>query len=251
MADGEKGFLQRWSKRKLETDDVDGTASQSEVLPVAGRMNTDPPASHLAEMTDGEGAPGARQGDIAGQPAAKTSDKPPPMTAEDIAAIDFEALDEKSDYTRFMQDGVPDWVRRKALNKLYTTNPIFSQLDGLDHYDEDFTDAVWAVGKVETSYKVGRGFMSDEEVAEWEALGAPEEPETEEEKAAPEADKVAAGDGAKDDEVAAADEAQVASTEGSDEKEGGAAEPDTTEEVVATAGEVGTDSQDVPDVTKT
>lgn len=249
MAEGEKGFLQRWSKRKLETDDVGGAASQSDVLPVAGRMNTEPPASHLAEMADGEGAPGAGQGENAGQAAAKMPDKPPPMTAEDIAAIDFDALDEKSDYTRFLQDGVPDWVRRKALNKLYMTNPIFNELDGLDYYDEDFTDAVWAVGKVETSYKVGRGFMSDEEVAEWEALGAPEEPEGEE-KAASEADKVAEGERVEDREVAAADDPSAASAEGSAEQDEPGTEPDTAEEAVATAGVAETDSKDASDISK-
>lgn len=184
MADEEEsGFLQRWSKRKLENEDADVASAPERALPVAGRMNTDPPLSHLSEVAEREGEPSDGHDQVALQLNADADGETPapatpaPMTAEDIAAIDFEALDANSDYTRFMQDGVPDWVRRKALNKLYMTNPIFNELDGLDYYDEDFTDAVWAVGKVETSYKVGRGFMSDEEVAEWEALGAPEDRE--------------------------------------------------------------------------
>ena len=167
MDEGGKGFLQRWSDRKLNRDEPGDTQKVPSERPVAGRMRTGAPiedADWLSERTsDVEGGTAKVGGASSGQ-----------MTAEEIAAIDFDALDANSDYTRFMQDGVPDWVRRKALSKLYMTNPVFNELDGLDYYDEDFTDAVWAVGDIETSYKVGQGFMSDEEVAEWEALGAPD-----------------------------------------------------------------------------
>src|SRR6185436_332360 len=66
-----------------------------------------------------------------------------------------------------------------ALRKLWASDPIFSQIEPFQEYAGDFTDAAVAVpaGTLKTAYRVGKGFLSDEEVAEWEKLGHPAEPE--------------------------------------------------------------------------
>jgi hypothetical protein len=75
---------------------------------------------------------------------------------------------------------VPETLRRKALRKLWRLNPVFANLDGLNDYDEDFTDAATAVQAVKTIYKVGRGMVSDDEEDAETAADVPAEgPEAE------------------------------------------------------------------------
>ena len=109
---GDEPFLARWSRKKRS-----GAAT-----PAQGRGQTpartetpasvDPASGHVASrsVTPGDDA----------QPA------PPPtpvseakvLTEADFADVDFEALGYGSDYARFMQDGVPEGIRQKALAKL-------------------------------------------------------------------------------------------------------------------------------------
>ncbi len=59
-------------------------------------------------------------------------------TAEEMSLPDIDTLEEESDYRGFMNDGVPDKLRRLALRKLWASNPLFGVRDGLNDYDEDF-----------------------------------------------------------------------------------------------------------------
>ena len=58
--------------------------------------------------------------------------------AQEMNLPDIDALEESSDYSVFLSDGVPDTLRRLALRKLWATNPLFGVRDGLNDYDEDF-----------------------------------------------------------------------------------------------------------------
>ena len=49
-----------------------------------------------------------------------------------------ETLDADSDYTQFLSPGVSDDLRRQALRELYS-QPDFNITDGLNDYDEDYT----------------------------------------------------------------------------------------------------------------
>ncbi|MEO1264319.1 MAG: DUF3306 domain-containing protein [Pseudomonadota bacterium] len=141
-ADGE-GFLGRWSRRKSEARD------------------------------EPEHAPAEADAAAAEDETDEQADAP----EDDFSDVDFEALNADSDFTRFMGDGVPDDVRTQALAKLWTSDPAFAKLDGLLDYSEDFSDAATVpVGAMRTAYKVGQGFLNDEEVAEWEALGRETKP---------------------------------------------------------------------------
>ena len=51
-------------------------------------------------------------------------------------------------------------LRKLALRKLWTSNPILANVDGLLDYGEDFTDAAVGAGVVETTYQVGKGMLA-------------------------------------------------------------------------------------------
>jgi Protein of unknown function (DUF3306) len=144
-------FLERWSRKKrgLEADQPE---------PVAGDPTTSLAPNEPAEES-GE----------AGPASGEASDAP-----KDFSDFDFEKLDYDSDYTQFMDKNVSSADRHKALRKLWVSNPVLANMDGLDDYCEDYTDAAVCLpkGMLKTAYQYGRGFLNDEEVAEWEALGA-------------------------------------------------------------------------------
>lgn len=178
MTDKDDDFLARWSRRKSDSrrglKRVDAPASQkTEGETQNAALKQEPLAPESGEPIDG----------------LANASEPEPETAEPTAAdaveddfsdVDFNALDYDSDYGRFMKDGVPEAIRRRALKQLYRSNPILANVDGLNDYDDDFTDAALAVEVLQSAYKVGRGYFTDEELAEMEDgdaedLGAEEE----------------------------------------------------------------------------
>jgi hypothetical protein len=94
------GFARRWSRLKQESR-----------LPEA-----DAPAEEPVAVVDGE----ATQ----------------PFDPDDLPDVD--SLDAESDFTPFMREGVPEEVKNLALRKLWRTDSVFANLDGLNDYDEDF-----------------------------------------------------------------------------------------------------------------
>lgn len=99
------------------------------------------------------------------------------LTEEQIVASlpDIESLEEVSDFTPFLREGVPELLKRQALRRLWRVNPVFAEIDGLAEYAEDYTDATSMLVEVKTAYKVGRGYLDQDDTDE-----APEQtpPET-------------------------------------------------------------------------
>ncbi len=82
------------------------------------------------------------------------------------------------DFSAFLKTTVPERIRVRALRRLWTTNPVLANLDGLIEYGEDFTDASTVVENLQTAYRVGEGMLKHiEKLAE--AAAAAEESETE------------------------------------------------------------------------
>ena len=137
---GGEGFAARWSRRKTELreklHDQNSNDLKEEKTSALGEVST-------PESVDDE-----------------------KNIVEELPDID--SLDEKSDYTPFLKDGVPDKLKRLALRKLWTSNPAFAFLDGLDDYDEDFSAIGIVAQEVFTNYKPGKGF-ADPEMPEEEA----------------------------------------------------------------------------------
>jgi hypothetical protein len=103
-------FLARWSRRKLEARD-------SAAEPGADPANTAVAASDPAAPS---------------QPEHKVRE----LTDADMPPL--ETLDAESDYAPFMSPGVSDGLRRMALRKLFN-QPDFNVTDGLNDYDDDYT----------------------------------------------------------------------------------------------------------------
>ncbi len=146
MAEDEK-FLDRWSRRKVEAktapDPEDNEIARPELVDEAAA-----PAQEIAAVDPDAAA----EGD-------ETGEEIPP----EIADIDIDALDYDSDFTVFMKDNVPEVIRRRALRQLWRSNPVLANVDGLNDYDEDFTDAALVVKGLKSAYQVGKGYLLDDE----------------------------------------------------------------------------------------
>lgn len=246
MASRDGDFLARWSRRKVEargglrrrqdaepsTPGTPDTAARREAVPaspqrtanVEPRAPVDPELSFADELRREEETPVAA---VNRTPAAH-EDEFDTLTEEqraEFADVDFEKLTPDDDFTRFMKEGVPEIIRRRALRALWS-HPIISSVDRLNDYDQDFTDAAMAIKIVGSNYKPGSGYLTDEERARYnfdegeapeEVAKAPASDEKETAEAdAEEHDEV--GDGEDGDEFAAED-----STEGGDLADAGAA----------------------------
>ena len=181
MAERDDNFLDRWSRRKVEARQGLRKKPAGEASP-----GIDPGASDVAAVADDVDTSEAHR-DAGPDLAPETATERPAPGEEgeadrsaEFEGFDFDSLDYESDYTRFMEQGVPEAIRRRALRKLWQSNPILANVDGLNDYDEDFTDAALAVDVLKTAYKVGRGYLTDEDLAEMEGDDAEEIVESDE-----------------------------------------------------------------------
>jgi len=191
MSDDRRSFISRWSRRKRATKEEDESPSTAD---------RQPPPSEAVAAAPAE--PGGPAGDTAGDAIA---DLP-----------DVETLDESSDFTAFLREGVPDGLRRQALRRLWRLNPVFANVDGLNDYDEDFTNAATVVEGLKSAYRAGRGFV--DEAAEGDA---PTEPAGTEAAAAPPETESAPARDEKPAAKAAEQTAEEALPEGPEESESG------------------------------
>lgn len=82
--------------------------------------------------------------------------------AEILAELDLpdpEEMQQGDDFSVFLGKAVPERIRRKALRKLWLTNPVLANVDELVDYGEDFTDSAMAVEAIQTTYQVGKGML--------------------------------------------------------------------------------------------
>jgi hypothetical protein len=143
MADklDDQGFFQRWSSQKLKARDhveADGTvvAVAREGLPAEDDPN---PVSPDNPSQD-----------------APPQDVPPP----DLP--DVETLNADSDFTGFLGKNVPQDLTNKALRKLWRSDPVLSNMDGLNDYDEDYSKIGMVSEVVKTAYRIGQGYLMDD-----------------------------------------------------------------------------------------
>ena len=122
-----EGPLQRWARRRREV------AREEEALAEARRGVAPEDRTEVPE-------PGADATEPAG-----VEDRV--LTDEDMPSLAI--LDENSDYSGFLSPGVSERLRRRALRKLFAS-AVFNVPDGLDDYDDDFTNFE-ALGDIVTS----------------------------------------------------------------------------------------------------
>lgn len=92
---------------------------------------------------------------------------------EELDLPDPDTLVKGDDFSRFLSQAVPERLRRRALRTLWRSNPVLANIDGLNDYDDDFTDAATITKAVKTAYQVGQGFLDkmDSDAAEQAGSG--------------------------------------------------------------------------------
>ena len=140
-ADGpqDEPFLQRWARRKA--DAVNATADDTQ---------PDTPGVDTASLQHPSPAP-----------ATETSSDGDEIDLSTLPDID--SMNAESDFSVFMQNGIPDELRKRALQRLWRLDPAFGHIDGLLEYGEDYSGNGLVAEAVNTIYKVGKGMITDEE----------------------------------------------------------------------------------------
>lgn len=142
----DESFLSRWSRLKRKEAEPPQPAPLA--TPLAPHESAPPPA--VAEPAG---------------PPAEASEPPEDGALKDLPPV--ESLTAESDFTPFMRAGVPEDLHRQALRKLWTSDPVFANDDGLKDYADDYTGLFSGSGIVKTAYRVGKGFLeAAEEAAE-------------------------------------------------------------------------------------
>jgi hypothetical protein len=112
--------------------------------PVKDAPESDAPGE---DVVDGEGflrrwSRRKHHAPVAAEPAAAPQPESPPAPIDNKRDEDMpplEELDENSDFSGFLSEGVSEKLRKAALRRLFHL-PGFNVTDGLDDYDEDFTN---------------------------------------------------------------------------------------------------------------
>ncbi|MGI9317276.1 MAG: DUF3306 domain-containing protein [bacterium] len=127
-------FLSRWSRRKQDQDKKPAGEQQLEENEAA----LDQTLLNLNALNESAERPLADSDpDLVSEASAEIEGEAPVLTDDDMPPI--ETLDEHSDYSGFMSPGVSDTLRKLALRKLFASAG-FNIRDGLDDYDDDFTN---------------------------------------------------------------------------------------------------------------
>lgn len=142
MSRGES-FLGRWARRKEE--------SRRDEPAAADPLTSPPPAEVVA--------PDAVPGEAPQEAAEAPAEEEAPLDLPDV-----DSLDADSDYSAFMDSRVPEETQRRALRRLWSSDPAYAFRDGLNEYDEDYTAPRLLGAAVKTVYDVVRGYAPAEDV---------------------------------------------------------------------------------------
>lgn len=199
--------LSRWSRRKAA---------------MRGRGGAAPVIADAPPVVSGDAADVAASVDTAAPVAAGRDGEITPTPSEDAAALDLpdiDSLDRDSDFTAFMKEGVPAYLRNLAMRKLWASDPALANLDGLIDYGEDFTDIKSGVFEAVKTVLDADG--QDGKAAEQRAARSAEpatDPETAqtEGKSGEEVDDPADDDTTEGDRVVAAEDEEIRPESGDD-----------------------------------
>lgn len=130
-SDEGKGFLARWSDRKQEHEQE---PMQEGSLDAGSEIK-----ASVEEEFEGK------------------------TDAEIMSILDLpepESLKLGDNVAGFMSERVPERIRAKALRAFWKTNPVLANIDGLDEYCDDYTDAAMIIENMQTIYQVGKGYAA-------------------------------------------------------------------------------------------
>lgn len=79
---------------------------------------------------------------------------------ETLGLPDPDSLALGDDFKAFMSKAVPEHIRKRALRKLWRSNPVLACVDGLNDYDDDYLAQSIGQDALKTSYQVGKGMLA-------------------------------------------------------------------------------------------
>jgi hypothetical protein len=88
---------------------------------------------------------------------AELAEKSDDEILEELGLPDPDTLSQGDDFKVFLTEAVPTRIKTRVLRRLWLTNPVLANVDGLVDYGEDFTDAAMVVENMQTTYQVGKG----------------------------------------------------------------------------------------------
>ena len=140
------------------------------------KRNFVPAMAPLAGAEDGDTTYEAPPEDALAMLAGETAHDPLPaedlmereLTPEEEEAVQglppLESLTQDSDFTPFLGDNIPEFIRNRALQVLWRSNPFFGFQDGLDDYAENFRVIDKLINAASDSiYQPGKGYAVMEE----------------------------------------------------------------------------------------
>ncbi|WP_422071360.1 DUF3306 domain-containing protein [Tranquillimonas rosea] len=131
--------------------------------------------ARVAEEEAAEAAARARSEDAARE--AELEEKTDEELLEQFGLPEPETLSKGDDFSAFMAREIPERLRRRALRRLWRSDPVLACVDGLNDYDDDYTGGGVATGTLKTAYRVGEGLAR--------RLTEPREPDAAEEPPVP------------------------------------------------------------------
>lgn len=94
------------------------------------------------------------------QQQAELESKTDADVLEELGLPDPDSLKMGDDFKAFMSKAVPERLRKRALRKLWRSNPVLACVDGLNDYDEDYLTGSTGNGPIKTGYQVGKGMLA-------------------------------------------------------------------------------------------
>lgn len=102
----------------------------------------------------------AAQDAVVAQEHEALAEKSDEEILETLGLPDPESLAMGDDFKAFMSKAVPEHIRKRALRKLWRSNPVLACVDGLNDYDDDYLAQSIGQGALKTSYQVGKGMLA-------------------------------------------------------------------------------------------
>ena len=150
-------------KETAVADDAGGGSRRGAAAPVAGKpylpplADPDLPVPENAALST-RGADGDHPAESADNNADEEDVRE--LTEEEAAYVEtlppVEDLTADSDFAAFLDKRVPEFIRRRALRKLWLSDPAFGFLDGMNDYDEDFS-VITQLAAGATAYRPDQG----------------------------------------------------------------------------------------------
>lgn len=120
------GILSRWSRRKLAQTESAGPVVEPVVADAPDDLPEEPVIDEAALL-------------------------------EELGLPDPDTLTKGDDFAAFLRTAVPEALRRRALRRLWRSDPALACLDGLNDYDADYR-AVSDGTVMQSAYRAGLGF---------------------------------------------------------------------------------------------